>query len=230
MSDDPVGDGNHEVLPGECMASIAHDAGFLWQTLWDLPQNSELKARRKDPYVLFPGDRVYIPDPRPGQESCQVDQNNKFVLTNPVEQLQIKITDDQDQPMKNVPYTLTVDGTTVKDDTDSKGNKVTGHTDGQGMIKYSISPSARDGRLVVGEGVNRRDYKLMFGYVHPAETTSGLQGRLLDLGFYRGAFSPQWDGTTRSARLLFQDKYNLSPTDDDKLEDTQSKAKDLFGC
>src|SRR5580698_7288211 len=42
----PVGQGNYVVQPGDCMDSIAFGTGFLWTTLWDLPDNADLKSQR----------------------------------------------------------------------------------------------------------------------------------------------------------------------------------------
>jgi hypothetical protein len=218
MSTGPVGDGNYVVQPGDDMASLAADQGFLWQTLWNLPENAKLKRIRQDPYVLLEGDRVWVPDPRLKQESCATDQNHKFVLSSPLERLQIVITDDQDKPLSNLPYTLTVSGKRLK-----------GKTDGSGMIKQDILPTAKEGHLVVGDGDNRREYKLMLGYIDPVGEVSGLQGRLFDLGFYEGDVDGTFNSQTATALLLFQDKYKLSPTGEND-DATQSKLKELFGC
>lgn len=32
-----------------------------WQTVWNAPQNASLRARRKDPKLIQPGDRVFVP-------------------------------------------------------------------------------------------------------------------------------------------------------------------------
>lgn len=39
----------HQVGPGDCIVSIAYDNGFHPDTLWDHPENAELKALRHDP-------------------------------------------------------------------------------------------------------------------------------------------------------------------------------------
>ena len=43
----------HEVKQGDCMASIADEYGFFWKTIWHLAENSELRRKRTDPYVLL---------------------------------------------------------------------------------------------------------------------------------------------------------------------------------
>src|ERR1700752_2278889 len=172
----PVGDGNYEVQPGDCLSSIAFEHGFRWQTLWNLPENGELKRVRKSPHILLPGDRVFIPDIRTKDQSGSTDQNHPFVVKGVPELLQIAITDDEDQPQTNWPYTLVIDD----------GKEIKGITDGSGMIKHAILPNARRAFLRVGEGVNLRAYDLQIGHLDPVDETSGLQARLLDLGYYYG--------------------------------------------
>jgi hypothetical protein len=43
---EPAGDGNYRVQQGDCMQSIAATRGFLWETLWNLPENKQLKETR----------------------------------------------------------------------------------------------------------------------------------------------------------------------------------------
>ena len=57
----PLGDGDYVVVEGDCMESIAADAGFLWTTIWNHPQNAALKKARVTPNVLLPGDRPVYP-------------------------------------------------------------------------------------------------------------------------------------------------------------------------
>ena len=68
----------YNVQQGECLISIAEDSGFLWESLWNLPDNAALKDKRKDPFALYPGDVVTIPDPRPREESLAIDNRHIF--------------------------------------------------------------------------------------------------------------------------------------------------------
>ena len=85
--------GNHliyVVKPGDCMASIAVEHNFLWETLWNLPENAALKDSRQDPYVLLPGDQVFIPELRPKEVPRATDN---FTRKGVRECLRIVITD-----------------------------------------------------------------------------------------------------------------------------------------
>ena len=114
-------------------------------------------------------------------------------------------------------------------DRDTGGPTFKGQTDGDGAVQEKIRPNARKGRLVVGHGKTERKYHFRLGHVDPLEKISGIQGRLLDLGYYDGSINGRMTGRTQSALLLFQDKYHLSPTG--KGDDaTKAKLKEIFGC
>ena len=54
---------NHYVEQGEYLAQIARSYGFVdYNTIWDAPENQGLKDKRKNPNILFPGDKLFIPD------------------------------------------------------------------------------------------------------------------------------------------------------------------------
>src|SRR5262249_17842677 len=105
----PVGKGDYVVQSGDCMESIAYEHGFLAKTLWNLPENAELRNHR-EPNVLLPGDRVTIPPIRLREEDRPTDQRHRFRLLGPPCQFRLRFLDDKQQPRSGVPYVLTIDG------------------------------------------------------------------------------------------------------------------------
>ncbi len=69
---------DHPVEAGECLHAIAVRYGFFWETLWNLPENAELKKLRKGPESLEPGDVVHIPDLREKVSKCPTNNSYRF--------------------------------------------------------------------------------------------------------------------------------------------------------
>jgi N-acetylmuramoyl-L-alanine amidase len=166
---------NHTVAQGECFSSIAAQFGFTVDTLWNLPENAQLKANRKDPNVLYPDDVVFVPDPRPKEVSCATEKRHPFVKKGSPAKLKIRLLDGQ-QPRANVAYKLQIDGVWVD-----------GTTDSNGYLEQPLPPSAKKGQLLVGEGPTQDVHDLDFGFVDPIETDSGVAKRLRDLGYETGS-------------------------------------------
>lgn len=203
---------------GDCVASIAAKKGYEWERVWKDGGNAELRESRKDPFVLLPGDEVATPEPKEKSEECPTDRKHNFVLNTGPVRFRVVLIDGEDKPFSGQPYELKIDEVGFK-----------GKTDGSGGVEHEISPSAKEGHLVVGTGAKKREYYLQLGHLDPLDTVSGAQGRLFDLGYYDGAVNGKMDGHTRSALLAFQDKYKVPATgENDKA--TQDKLKERFGC
>ncbi len=196
----PVGDGEYEVQPGDCVESVAHRAGHFWQTIWDHPRNAALKAARKNPNVLLPGDRLHVPPLRLKEVGAATDGRHSFVRRGVPSKLRVCVQQGG-KPRKNEPYRLDVDGQIFE-----------GVTDGAGFVEVAIPPSASRGELIVGAGrTNRQVFHLDLGGMDPITTVSGVQKRLQNLGYPCG-LSGQMDDDTSAAIALFQKSQDLPPT------------------
>ena len=121
--------GNYVVKQGDCMSSIAAQFGFLWQTLWDL--NPDLKLKRNNPNVLFPGDIVVIPELRVYEVSRPVDKRHVFVLKGTDTKFRLTV-ERSNMPMAHRRFILTVDDWT----------KHSGVTDSTGTLEVPIRSDA----------------------------------------------------------------------------------------
>ena len=192
----------YKVLPGDCMTSIAQQAGFLWETLWNDPLNAELKECRRDPNVLMPGDVVKIPEKQIKQESGEAEQRHRFRLLGEPAMLRLRLFKDDDLPRANEPYILDVDG-----------KKLEGTTDSEGKLQHPIPNNAKQGVLTIGGEPNGQDiYEFRLGGVNPVREVSGAQQRLHNLGFDPGPIDGCLGPRTEAALRAFQKKHKLKET------------------
>ncbi|MEP6901568.1 MAG: peptidoglycan-binding domain-containing protein [Actinomycetota bacterium] len=195
--------------------SIAEKYGFFWETLWNHPNNAELKKKREDPTILYPGDVVFVPEKRLKEVSEPTNQVHKFRVKNVPVKFSIRLLDDDDSPRANLNYILEIDG-----------KEFTGMTDGNGAIRISIPPEAKKGKLILTD--ENEEYDLYLGHLDPIEKISGVQARLKGLGYYNSETSQAVNPETEQAVKDFQEAYKLEPTG--QIDDAfRSKLESIYG-
>jgi N-acetylmuramoyl-L-alanine amidase len=201
---------SQNVRQGDCISNIAYRNGFHWQTVWNHPDNSDLRQQREDPNALLPGDVVHIPDLVPKQEPGATEQRQRFRLRGVPAKLKLRLLVN-DEPRANEPYELCVDGRWQR-----------GDTDGDGYLEVSIPPDARTGELTVGSGEMQDRYPLRFGTVDPIDTDSGVAGRLQNLGY------EQDDQDLETMIRAFQRHEGLTDTGEADAS-TRNRLREVFG-
>jgi hypothetical protein len=194
---------SHTVVQGECLSSIAYHYGFGdWHTIYDDPHNADFKAKRPDPNLIYPGDELYIPDVTPRNDDCQTDMNHRFKLLVQPTYVNVRIQDLSDQAVSGARYVLTLEDLEVH-----------GKTDKDGWIKRPIPPASELGTLRVWP--NPADHETFFqweirlGHLDPLETTSGVKGRLNNLGYDCGDIDSTEDDQYDQAVRQFQQDHDL---------------------
>lgn len=199
---------NYQVKQGDCIFSIAVEHGFFADTIWNDPNNAELKKKREDPNVLLPGDKVYIRDKQLKEVSKPTNDVHKFRCKNTPKTLRIQLM-NFDTPISNAEYTIDIDGKESK-----------GKTDNEGWIKQTILPNAKLAKLVLADGSK---YELKLGNLDPVNEITGIQGRLRNLGFYEGSVNGQMTDETKNALRDFQHSHDLEVTGE-----ANDETKDLL--
>ena len=207
----------YTVAQGECFSSIAKEYGFLEKTLWNHSANAALKAKRKNPNVLLPGDVVVIPDRDSGEESASTEQKHVFKAKDERVKLQLRILRG-DKPRAGIKFTLIVDGRVTESE-----------TDGDGWIREKISAVAKTGKLILLPGTEGEEqHELLLGSLDPIEEESGIVERLQNLGYFFASHQIE-DDTLELALEKFQVKNNLERTG--KVDAaTREKIKQMHGC
>lgn len=205
----------HIVQQGECLASTAAACGLSWKTVWNHPQNRELRTSRRDPNVLLPGDRVHIPGKQAREQPAATDRRHRFVRMGVPSVLRLRILDGR-QPRAHEDYILELDGRVHQ-----------GKTDADGKIEHPIPPGATHGTLILGRDGER--YPLALGHIDPIDATTGIKARLNNLGYACGAVDDEWDEQARAALRRFQKDHDLDETGDCN-QATRDRLKEAYGC
>jgi hypothetical protein len=182
------------------MTGIAQQYGFRdYHTIWDHPDNEQLKQERVDPHVLYPGDTVVIPDKAPRNESRPTDKSHRFRVASKPLKLRIALKDFDNQPITGTACVLTVDGTVYQ---------LT--SDGDGITETPIPKGATGGVLKIPD--MDIEHPLKIGFLDPLVEDSGWQGRLVNLGYYAGAVGDNDAEQMRYAIEEFQCDHALKVT------------------
>lgn len=207
----------HIVVPGDCLASIGAFYGFDWRTLWAHAANAGLRARRKDPNVLHPGDVVVIPDKEVREEPRPTDARHRFVIKGRPETLRLRLLNEMDHPMANLSYALVCGGQTLR-----------GTTSAEGELKENIPPLEKEARLFLDVGDQPREITLRLGGLDPIDEVSGVQSRLANLGYDPGRADGILGPRTHEALREFQQQYAL-PVTGEMDPATLARLKDRHG-
>jgi hypothetical protein len=210
---------SYTVQQGECGASIAFENGFFPATLWNFPENEELRKLRKNLYVLNPGDVIVIPDPRPRIEKCATDRIHRFRRLGVPDKLNLQFLLNG-EPRAGIPWELKLDGTVFQ-----------GTTDSEGFVHQSLLPNVQEALLVLRPGGDHpdEDYQIQLRQVNPVTEIAGQQARLRNLGLFDGEVdgetSPEFEEAVRS----FQAANKIEPAG--KVDGATAQAlQKVFGC
>lgn len=169
-------DGIHKVEAGDTISSIGAFYGITdWEAkIWNAGENAKLKQERVNPNTLAPGDEVFIPELTQKQEGRPVDAWHDFHVVRNKRFLRLKLTDEDDKPIKNKPYEIrplpTFRGVFVQQGTT---------TDGEGMINEEIPHTLLHADLILPD--NGLHVRLNIGYLQPLPMGEPIKGPSLDV-------------------------------------------------
>ena len=201
------GSRRHVVRQGECCASIASMYGFDWRTVWEDPENDRLREQRRRPELLLDGDVLFIPARRLREERRPTGARHRFVAIGRTVQIRVQFL-RCGEARASEPYVL-----------HAGRIKCEGHTDRQGMVEARVPAGVQNATLILGEGEGSDVYELKIGHLDPAETVTGIQQRLQNLGF-PCSISGELDGRTRAALQEFKsakEQDSQTQVDEDEL-------------
>ena len=209
----------HRIRQGESIGSLAKKNGHLPETIWDHPANEELKTRRKNPNILLPGDWVFIPNKQLKEESGGTETRHRFKVKAPTQTLVLQVIpstlpihSNTRKPQSPIPYTLSIGDRTIE-----------GETESEGIIRVENVPPDVDRAILTIFG---RSIQVLIGHLAPEDEDLGIQARLSNLGYLRGAVEGTPGPQMQAALRTFQSLNNLQVAGEATTE-TQEKLKDL---
>lgn len=208
----------HVIEQGESVESIASECRHALATIWDAPENNDLKEKRKDPHVLMPGDRIFIPPIETKTFTVSTGTAAKFQVDRPPSRLVMTFLDSVGKARANLKYVLRVDG-----------RELNGTTDGSGKIDPPIPARAKDAELELGEGDEAQHFTLNLRHLDPVTEVTGAQARLRNLGYDVGPIDGEIDARFRAALAAFQRGNGIEPTGELDAT-TQSTLIQKYGC
>jgi N-acetylmuramoyl-L-alanine amidase len=187
----------HEASSTDCLNSIGRRYGFFWETLWNLPENRELRDLRKDPTCLHAGDRVFVPDPRPRTETGATETRHRFRRKGVPARLKLRLKDEEGGPgFAGKRWVMDVDGRHHE-----------GAVSPEGDVELPLVPGAAQATLLVGEGDEQQAFELALGALDPVDTPRGAQQRLRNLALQSAEPADEWTPVALEALRDFQRLY-----------------------
>ena len=186
------------VSQGDSIPSIAKESGHFADTIWNHPNNAEIKAKRKNPNILYPGDDIFVPAIRRKDFSCATDMRHSFKRRGVPAKLKIQLF-LLGEPRANEEYTLILDDQIIRGKTDADGN-----------IEAFIPPNCKGGVLKLNGG--KEEYPVRVGHLNPIDTVSGVKQRLNNLGYNCGDETEEETDAVIEAVIQFQKDHGLEPT------------------
>ncbi len=212
----------HTVQQGEHITRIAKKYGFRNHiTIWNHSNNAELKKKRQNPNVLFPGDRLYIPDKEAKREARPTGYKHRFQLTGPPLTLRLVVEDLYRRPLANANCELRVENKVYKLLSDEKGR-----------VEQQVPFDAEKAELLIKDvetPLKEKKLQIKIGHLDPVEEVSGQIARLNNLGYFAGPIEPINKRMFRSAVEEFQCDHSLT-VDGVCGPVTQAKLKKVHGC
>lgn len=213
----------HIVQTGESLTRIAHQHGIRdWRAVWQSADNAQLRKKRKNPNILWPGDELTLPGIAVHEIVRPTDATHRLVIHELLVEFRVILQDHNQIPFANESYELRSSSLPDREPRN-------GQTDGQGKLVERL-PS-RVTSVEVALPSRKLRWSFLLKNLHelrsaeaernPANdadralSTKGVQARLNALGFPCGAIDGVLGPRTRAALALFQGNEAAPPPGDD---------------
>lgn len=213
----------HTVAQGETLTRIAKQYGLgSWQKIYNHPDNAEFRALRDNPDLIYPGDKIVIPDLEQKPRFIQTNKPTVFRIPIEKEYFRLKLQNKRGEPLA---------GTTVEINLGGKSHELT--SDSQGLIELELEDGEScEGSLKVFNDKSDKgqcvEFDIEVGSLAPVEELAGVQARCNALGYNCGVADGIMGSKTRSGVKAFQAAHGLD-VDGVPGPKTKAKLKEVYG-
>lgn len=207
------------VRQGDHLRRLAHARSVSPESIWEHPDNAELREQRESMEALLPGDILHMPAAPATGAVVLPNQANRYRAHVPTVEIPLTLRDGRGEPLANASFRI-----------DGAG---TDQTDGDGRVTLRVGAHVRDVRLIFDApiaGLADPTMRLRVGHLDPIEAPTGIDGRLENLGYFvsRGIDGDEHERAFRRATALrdFQRAAGLEATGeiDDATRDALREA------
>lgn len=222
----------YEVKENDCISSIALEHGHIWETLWNDPNNAELKSERKDPNILHKRDHVSIPEIRIRKETVPSDAKHSFIRLGVPAKLRIRFMEDKIDEEAEEPDCPEPNSDGINSESESAaattapleqvpcanipysididGKLSDGTTDSDGYIDIPLIPNAKRAIIRMNLGTEKENVlEVKLGHLDPISEIAGVKKRLQNLTFDCGDQSDEDNSELSSAIEAFQEQQGM---------------------
>ncbi|MFN0130961.1 MAG: peptidoglycan-binding protein [Phycisphaerales bacterium] len=195
----------YTVVQGDWLSKIAARFGLpSWKTIYYAPENGPFRSKRPDPNLIFPGDEVWIPEPKIEPDPGDTEKKHRFKLKpRPPEMLRILVRRETGEPYADRKFKIM-----VWDQNTQVLLEKEGQVPGDGIMEQQIPVEAAAGRYMLWPNQDATGtplaWRLKIGHLDPVETVSGVQARLDNTGFHAGEVTGELNDQTTHAIAAFQ--------------------------
>lgn len=214
----------HTVAQGETLTRIARQYKYSsWKKIYEHPDNAEFRALRENPDIIFPGDKIIIPDIEPKKMSARAGKGHTFCLKRETEVFKLRVLDSYGEPVQQ--------GRVVVEVGDEKHDIIMLDNDGIIEIPLNKGDEATGKIEVYADASDEKPsqvFEVQLAHLDPVEELSGVQARCNLLGHDCGVADGIMGSKTRAGVKSFQAAHGLD-VDGVPGPLTKAKLKEVYG-
>lgn len=212
----------HKVVQGECLISIAQKFGLAnWQTIYDAPENEAFRKLRKNPSMICPDDKVFIPALTGTKQKADLNKKTTFVLKKPKGYFSIYLMDRKSNPLADIPYDLFFYKSERVKAVEPLLEIIGEKSDSDGYVEHKLPKDAKFALLEYAPYPSRPSLKMKMGLkvgeIDDVSTELGMRSRLNHFGYYSGDGRIDDDSKAVFQTQLTAFKENYSLNDDESV-------------